>query len=96
MLNVSLAKLDIEGTPDVDLGRSGTRAFIPAYRDDKCAVWLECQPLNVAAALPLDQSTRLTATVWFEDANLRITRAPTRFREGGSVESPRRISLRRR
>jgi hypothetical protein len=102
VLNVSLAKLDIAGQPDVDPGRSGTVAFIQAYRDDKRGCWLECKPPNDAAAPAVDQTTRLTATVWFEDAkgnrweSIFESLAANRSRQLIEIGSPRRISLRRR
>jgi hypothetical protein len=102
VLKFSLAKLDIEGMPEVDAGRSGTVAFIKPYSDDKNARWLECNPPNNSAAPSLDQSRKLTATVWFEDAKgnrwqcVFESRALSRHRELSAVGSPRRISLRRR
>ena len=102
VLNVSLVKVDIAGQPDVDPGCSGTLAFLQAYRDDKRARWLECNPPNNAGAPSVDQATRMTGTIWFEDAkgnqweSTFESRARSSQREVGRVESPRRISPPRR
>jgi hypothetical protein len=102
VLNVKLAKLDIAGQPETDPGSSETRAFLQPYRHGQGSCWFECRHLNDAGALPLDQATRITATIWFEDAkgnqweSTFESRARSSQREVGRVESPRRISPPRR
>jgi hypothetical protein len=108
VLNVSLVNLVIEGHPDADPGGSGPIAFLQPYRLDKRSIWLECTaPNNAAAALlfdqAIDQATKLTATLWFEDAmgnhweSVFESVAASRLRGGLSeVGSPRRVRIRRR
>jgi hypothetical protein len=102
VLNVRVVKLVISEHPDVDLGCSEILAYLQAYRDDKRVRWLECKPPNGAEAPSVPQATRVTGTLWFEDA--KGTRwessfespALSKVRELGEIGSPTGIYLRRR
>jgi hypothetical protein len=73
-------------------------AFLRTYRDDTRARWLELEALGGAETPPVDEGTRMIATLWFEDAKgsqwESVFESPAWFshREMHVIGSPRRIS----